>query len=149
MNPFARWFTLPIASAGFAAACALTAAPHQEAVVAAALPSVAQSYTSAQAERGSELYKANCAECHGANLDDGQFASSLKGPVFVALWGGKGLDEPFEFMSTQMPPTAPGSLGTQAYADVLAYLLNQNGIAPGDKELPIDAPSLKQIPAPH
>lgn len=108
-----------------------------------------QSYTKAQAERGEAVYKANCAQCHGANLDDGQFATPLKGPAFAALWGGQGLDAPFDFMTAQMPPVAPGSLGTQAYADVLAYIISHNGIAEGEKELPTDPQILKQIAAPH
>ena len=106
-------------------------------------------YTTAQAARGAALYKASCKECHGANLDDGQFATPLKGPAFVALWRGQALDAPYDFMVAQMPPTAPASMGAQGYADILAYLLSQNGIVAGAKELPADSSMLKRLAAPH
>lgn len=140
---------LAVATAGFSVVAAQAVADHRSTAVATAGGLAAPSFTTAQAQRGATLYSANCAECHGANLDDGQFATALKGPAFVALWGGKGLDAPFEFMSTQMPPTSPGVLGAQGYADVLAYILSANGIAPGDKELPADSPALKGLAAPH
>jgi mono/diheme cytochrome c family protein len=106
-------------------------------------------YTATQAARGQAIYSANCAECHGKNLDDGEFAAALKGPQFAQHFGGHGLDMPYTIMTTQMPPTNPGSLPPQAYADVLAYVLSQNGVAANaDKELPADAAALKAMTLP-
>ena len=51
---------------------------------------------------------------------------------------------------TQMPPTNPGSLPQQSYADVLAYVLSQNGVAANPtEELPGDAERLKTMQAPR
>jgi S-disulfanyl-L-cysteine oxidoreductase SoxD len=106
-------------------------------------------FTSAQAQRGQETYIAQCAQCHGDNLDNGQFAVPLKGPAFRQHWGGKGLDGPFEFMAQNMPPTNPGDLSAATYADVLAFILSKNGVAPGTMELPADSEALKGMAAPQ
>jgi hypothetical protein len=37
-----------------------------------------------------------------------------------------------------MPPDRPGQLSPQTYADLVAFLLSNNGYPPGDKELPTD-----------
>jgi mono/diheme cytochrome c family protein len=108
----------------------------------------APTYTAAQAKRGEATYMGVCIECHGANLDDGQFAVPLKGPAFKNHWAGQGLDGPFNVMMTQMPPSNPGGLGANVYADVLAYILSKNGVAPGSAELPADADALKALAAP-
>lgn len=107
------------------------------------------SYTSAQAERGAAIYAANCQECHGANLDDGEFAAPLKGPAFHQHWGAGGLDGPYNVMATQMPPTNPGSLPAQSYADVLAYVLSRNDVPAGSTELPPDSATLATMASPH
>jgi mono/diheme cytochrome c family protein len=105
-------------------------------------------YTAAQAQRGQQVYIAQCAQCHGDSLDNGQFAVPLKGPAFRQHWGGQGLDAPFAFMSANMPPTDPGGLPATTYADLLAFILNENGVAPGTVELPADTDALKAMAAP-
>jgi mono/diheme cytochrome c family protein len=105
-------------------------------------------FTTAQAARGEAVYKTQCASCHGDRLDNGQFAAALKGPAFKAKWAGKGLDELFLLMLTQMPPADPGTLGAAAYADVLAFILAQNGVAPSGGELPPDPEALKALAIP-
>ena len=106
------------------------------------------SYTAEQARRGGETYANECASCHGKHLDDGQFAVPLSGPAFKGHWGGGGLDGPFTVMTTMMPPSNPGGLGAPVYADVLAFILSNNGIAPSDRELPYDTDKLQGLAAP-
>ena len=43
----------------------------------------------AQAALGQAAYRASCASCHGANLDDGAFGPPLKGVPFIQKYGGK------------------------------------------------------------
>jgi alcohol dehydrogenase (cytochrome c) len=100
----------------------------------AQVPSPALSYTAAQAERGAEAYAEHCASCHGPNLDDGAFAPALSGIDFRRRWAAP---QPlFAAMSEKMPPTRPGSLGEKIYVDLLALLLQENGVRPGERELP-------------
>ena len=105
-------------------------------------------YTPAQATAGRAAYAQSCASCHGANLDDGEFAPPLKGTAFQQQWGGKSADNVFDYVETKMPPGQPGSLGDVRYAEVLAFLLQQNGVAPGTRALPADAVALRAIVMP-
>ena len=106
------------------------------------------SFTVDQARRGGETYANECAACHGMHLDDGQFAVPLSGPAFKAHWGSGGLDGPFTVMTTMMPPSNPGGLGAPTYADLLAFVLSNNGVAPSNNELPYDLEKLKGLAAP-
>jgi alcohol dehydrogenase (cytochrome c) len=97
-------------------------------------PSPALSYTAAQAERGAEAYAEHCASCHGSNLDDGAFAPAVSGIDFRRRWAAP---QPlFAAMSEKMPPARPGSLGEKTYVDLFAFLLQENGVRPGERELP-------------
>jgi len=105
----------------------------------------AAAYTAAQATAGKAAYAQQCASCHGENLDDGEFAPPLKGAAFLQKYGGKAASEVFAVMSGKMPPSSPGSLGGQTYAQVLAYILQSNNIAAGNTELPSDATVLAAL----
>ena len=47
-----------------------------------------------------------------------------------------------------MPPTSPGSLGDERYAQILAYVLQQNGIGPGTRPLPANPEQLRTMVLP-
>ena len=116
-------------------------------------PTVAQTlgsptYTREQAAQGQTAYAQSCASCHGQNLDDGQFAPPLKGSVFREQWGSKSVDELFTYTSTRMPPGSPGSLGAERYAQILAHMFAQNGLAPGTRALLSDPEALKAMVVP-
>src|SRR5215510_14490815 len=72
-------------------------------------------YTTAHAAQGKHAYEKACAACHGANLDDGEFAPTLKGVDFRLRWGGKPVEALFDQMTRTMPPGSPGSLGDETY----------------------------------
>jgi alcohol dehydrogenase (cytochrome c) len=106
------------------------------------------SFTAPQAERGKAAYTQNCASCHGGALDDGEFAPPLKGASFAQKWGGKPAEEVFTYMSTRMPPSQPNGLGAETYAAILAYVLSENRIPVGTRELPSDSAALKTMMVP-
>lgn len=92
------------------------------------------SFTDAQAKSGHAVYEENCAECHGANLE-GFSGPVLIGAAFRSKYeSGRKL---YEFVSTQMPLSAPGSLSRKQYLDVTAFLLSKNGRKPGKKPLSV------------
>lgn len=124
----------PVAVA-IALACS-TAAGAQE---------VALSYTEAQAARGAAVYAQTCAVCHGNNLNDGPLGAPLKGPQFIQKYGGKTVDHLYTVTSTTMPTGAPGSLGADTYAALVAYLLQANDIVPGEQELPANVNALANM----
>src|SRR5690348_3931824 len=91
-------------------------------------------FTSAQAVAGKAAYERNCASCHGARVDDGDSAPALRGAAFLGKYGGKPAADLFTYVSTKMPPAAPGSLSGAEYAQIIAYVLQQNGFATGRRE---------------
>jgi mono/diheme cytochrome c family protein len=97
------------------------------------------SFTQAQADRGEAEYAHNCLDCHGSRLDNGEFGGPpLKGSSFARHWNAANVAALFSFMKAKMPPDRPGQLNDETYADLIAYILGENGFAPGDKELPPD-----------
>jgi mono/diheme cytochrome c family protein len=100
------------------------------------------SFTQAQAQQGGEVYTDHCASCHGANLNDGQFGPALKGARFKSQWGGKSVGALFTYLSANMPPGQAGVLAADDYANLIAFLLQSNGEAAGDKPLASDPGAL-------
>lgn len=109
----------------------------------------ALSFTEAQAERGAAVYDANCVTCHGLNLDDGALGSPLKGPQFMQKYGGRPVAALFDLTQTTMPQASPGSLTAEQYADLVAFMLRENAIVPGESALRPDHATLSgtMIPA--
>jgi alcohol dehydrogenase (cytochrome c) len=95
-------------------------------------------FTAEQAAQGKAAYANSCASCHGQDLSGGEFAGSLKGVTFSQHWGGKSAEALFTYISTKMPPASPGTLGDQTYAQILAFMLAENGVQAADTELPTD-----------
>lgn len=96
-------------------------------------------FTAAQAERGQASYRQSCQDCHGSSLDNGGFGGPpLKGGYFRTRWGSGNVAVLYGYVSLTMPPDRPGQLSPQTYADLVAFILSNNGYAAGDKELSPD-----------
>jgi mono/diheme cytochrome c family protein len=109
------------------------------AIVSAQDQPAAPLYAAAQAERGQAAYRQSCQDCHGSSLDNGEFGGPpLKGGYFRTRWGQGNVAALYGYVSLAMPPDRPGQLTPQTYADLVAFLLSNNGYPPGDKELPAD-----------
>jgi alcohol dehydrogenase (cytochrome c) len=93
-------------------------------------------YTSAQVSQGRWEFSQKCAVCHGVQLEGGG-APALKGTVFAQRWDGKKLSDFYSFIHADMPLGLGASLPSQEYADIVAFLLAQNGLPAGmDKFTP-------------
>ena len=92
-------------------------------------------YTADQARRGAEAYERACAECHGADLGGGDMAPGLAGVQFVYNWHGFSARDLFERLRVSMPPDQPNRVSRQDKADILAFMLEANGMPAGDAEL--------------
>lgn len=73
-----------------------------------------------QADLGRRWFAASCEECHA--VDDVTSAD------FKAKWGGRTAYDLFDQISRTMPEETPGSLPRRAYVDIIAYLMQQNGV---------------------
>lgn len=99
-------------------------------------------FTAEQAERGAAIFSMNCAGCHGAQLQGGM--GPRLNPIDESFHG-VSLAAVYNFVSQNMPLNAPGSLEPQQYADVISFVLSQNGFPAGEAELPADAEQLEQF----
>jgi mono/diheme cytochrome c family protein len=104
------------------------------------------SFTAAQSASGEVEYKANCIDCHGAHLDDGEFGGPpLKGAAFSAKWFRLPASGLVNYIHAAMPPDAPGRLPMGTYVEITAYILNMNGVAPGTRDMPADIGALTAL----
>jgi cytochrome c len=103
-------------------------------------------YTETQALNGRQVYYRNCANCHGENLE-GKVGPPLTGRQFHQMVASQKMTAPMllQFISTQMPQAKPGSLTAEQYADVMAFILAQNGYPAGNVALTANSPGLKDI----
>ena len=109
-------------------------------------PAAAPTFTAEQVDRGRAVYGRNCTDCHGTTLDNGEFGGPvLKGGFFRQKWAPVGVGALYSFTKGLMPPDRPGGLTDQNYADLIAYILSNNGYTPGDKELPTDASAMQNM----
>jgi mono/diheme cytochrome c family protein len=92
-------------------------------------------YTTAQAERGHLAYESRCIQCHEGLEADGP---QLTGKAFLDRWREDKLESLFTFMKTTMPGNTPGSLDDRVYTDVIAFILEANGLPAGQRELTPD-----------
>lgn len=102
-------------------------------------------YTPEQAKRGEAAYLQACASCHGTGLEGGDMTPPLVGGAFTSNWNDLTAGDLFERIRTTMPLDNPGRLSRQQNADVIAFILENNGWPAGAAELPADSGALKQI----
>ena len=92
-------------------------------------------YTPAQAEAGRAVFDRSCATCHMSDLSGAFEAPELAGPNFQLAWGARPVGELFDLVRVSMPPGQGGALGDEAYTNVIAYILQANGVPAGTQAL--------------
>src|SRR3989449_6898391 len=91
-------------------------------------------YSAGQAARGQELYKSQCAECHG-NAMEGVSGPPLVGDDFLGNWSARPLTNLVDKIQKTMPFTSPGSLSRAQSTDLVAYILQTGKFPAGPAEL--------------
>jgi mono/diheme cytochrome c family protein len=102
----------------------------------------AAGFTAEQAAAGQTSYNANCAQCHGRQLE-GPDAPGLFGQDIMQNWDSAG--GLYDFIAVAMPPSAPGMLGEDTYLNIVAYIMQFNGAQPGDEPMTADPDHLYSI----
>ena len=124
------------------------AAPPQPAAPELTGPGVPPTFTAAQSAAGRKMYDSHCAVCHGTTLTNGTFGTPLGGEYFRTRWSGRSVAALYEKSRNTMPPARPASLGDEVYLEILAYMLERNGAAPGPAALPPDQAALSRMRIP-
>ena len=91
-------------------------------------------YSAGQAARGQQLYKAQCAACHG-NAMEGASGPPLAGDSFLANWSAQPLANLVEKIQKTMPFNLPGSLSRSQATDLAADFLQAGKFPAGPTEL--------------
>jgi polar amino acid transport system substrate-binding protein len=121
-------------------------------LLAVAAPAFA--FTAEQADKGREVFRLQCARCHGpdgqgiSNIYKGMTAPPLVGPAALPLdprsyqkmrhFQFRTVRDVYEFASAVMPADQPASLSAEDYWNVIAYLLSANGVPVNGKLLTED-----------
>jgi mono/diheme cytochrome c family protein len=95
-------------------------------------------YSPAQAQRGERLFESICTSCH--ELEEFKGSGG-----YLDLAEGESLWETFDYVAAEMPEDDPGSLRSEEYAAVLAYLLQAYGLPSGAAELPAERGPLEAL----
>jgi len=91
-------------------------------------------YSVEQAAAGRQLFETSCAGCHGAKLE-GISGPALTGATWQQRFGGAKLLTVWGEIKGPMAEYAGATFTTQQSLDILAYLLQQNGLAAGNQPL--------------
>jgi len=91
-------------------------------------------YSAEQATRGQQLYKVQCAGCHG---DTGEGASGppLVGDTFLSNWSGQRLVNLVDKIQKTMPFNLPDTLSRNQSTDLAAYVLRAGKFPSGQASL--------------
>lgn len=91
-------------------------------------------FTVAQAERGHDLFRSVCSECHDQeDWTEVGFRNRWEDQSVFQLW---------YYINDRMPYDDPWSLTRQQVTDVLTYILQLNGLPAGEGELATDDDSI-------
>ena len=110
-------------------------------------------YSAAQAARGQQMYQAECAACHGNEME-GTIGPPLVGESFLSNWSARSLANLVDKIQKTMPFNLPGSLSQQQSTDLAAYILQAGKFPAGQAELSdallaqIAFPTARTSPAP-
>jgi mono/diheme cytochrome c family protein len=113
---------------------------------AVAAPAAGGWYTNAQAANGAKAYQKTCAGCHGAKLQGGM-APALLGRQFWLTYGGKKVSTLWSSVHTTMPMSAPDSVSAKNSINIMAFLLQQNGVPAGTSPLNDTTDLSRALPA--
>jgi len=102
-------------------------------------------YTSQQAAAGAKSYKKSCASCHGATLQGGM-GPALVGKPFWQAYGGKKVSTLWSGVHTEMPMMAPNSVPATDSVNIMAFLLQKNGVSAGATPLDDTADLSRALP---
>ena len=92
-------------------------------------------YTEAQAVAGGALYLRSCVECHGITLAGGEAGPALVGGAFWEQWQDQSLAAFYQITASTMPVNNPNGFSPKQYTDLLAFMLQQNGLPAGENPL--------------
>ncbi|MDO7656822.1 MAG: PQQ-binding-like beta-propeller repeat protein [OM182 bacterium] len=93
-----------------------------------AIPAAMTSAFSDQAALGAGKFAANCAACHGVNLEGTTLGPLLSGRPFLQRWGDRTPSLLFSNIKANMPPGGNEGISDADYLAITAHILDTNGV---------------------
>ena len=93
-----------------------------------ATPTAMTSAFSDQAALGAGKFAANCAACHGVNLEGTTLGPLLSGRPFLQRWGDRTPSLLFSNIKANMPPGGNEGISDADYLAITAHILDTNGV---------------------
>ena len=81
-----------------------------------------------QAALGAGKFAANCAACHGVNLEGSTLGPLLSGRPFLQRWGDRTPSLLFSNIKANMPPGGNEGISDADYLAITAHILDTNGV---------------------
>jgi len=92
------------------------------------IPATMTSAFSDQAALGAGKFAANCAACHGVNLEGSTLGPLLSGRPFLQRWGDRTPSLLFNNIKANMPPGGNEGISDADYLAITAHILDTNGV---------------------
>ncbi|MEJ6652588.1 MAG: PQQ-binding-like beta-propeller repeat protein [OM182 bacterium] len=92
------------------------------------IPATMTSAFSDQAALGAGKFAANCAACHGVNLEGTTLGPLLSGRPFLQRWGDRTPSLLFNNIKANMPPGGNEGISDADYLAITAHILDTNGV---------------------
>jgi cytochrome c5 len=129
---------------------------EQARAIAKADTGVGHYFTDVQARRGERLYNRHCGYCHVMDGAPRPTISGIQGPALSPRLLQRAVEGVSRYPSVYylfrrldyMPVDDTQSVSPQQKADILAYMLEQNGLLAGDNELRPDYAAMRAMPLP-
>jgi hypothetical protein len=94
-------------------------------------------YTEKQADAGGDLFSNICSNCHKV--------AEHSSTAFKTKWNGALVWDLYQIIGETMPKDDPESLSLSERAELVAFLLQKNGLPAGTADLSTDPAALKKI----
>jgi mono/diheme cytochrome c family protein len=106
-------------------------------------------YTKAQADGAKAQFDKICADCHPFTVATKKKAKDkpLGDDPFFEEWSGRPVSELVSLIHLTMPDDGSADVTEEEAANIVAYVLQQNGFPVGPAPLPKDSPAIIERPA--
>jgi S-disulfanyl-L-cysteine oxidoreductase SoxD len=102
-------------------------------------------YSNTEAERGKQVYAQLCSRCHGTDMKGGLTAPGLIGAKFFDRWHDLRLADVVAYIQAGMPKEHEFYVPADSARMLVAQMLRESGVPPGQKPMSTDVKSQHDI----
>ena len=115
-------------SLGFIVSAGLVACSGESNDTSTPAQTISEVTFASQAEAGATAFAANCAACHGVNLEGTTLGPLLSGNAFLQRWATQTPTLLLNNIRANMPPGGNEGISDEDYLHIVAHILDVNGV---------------------